>query len=236
MNQTKEVNVNVTENTKELVISNGEALPLREPRKMEVEGIIDTPFRFLSNRKPDTKNCHILIDRNKMAIVLVVDEKSEFCDMICGELEIHEDFKQFQINAQGEFTLQKLADLLKRTRFFFPDKEENMNIVTELLNYKGNINTEIEKTKDTRGNNKNLIDQKVTGNIPLSFTLKVPIFKGKSPVTFKVEIGVNARSNDVSVWLESVEVYELILEERDKAIDFEIGRIKELDNYLILEV
>ena len=80
-------------------ILHGEALPKREPQTVRIDGTLTAPLKWLEKRV-DTiheKECHIIIDREKMSIALHVDEKDPYETIITGKLSFHPVFLKFGI-------------------------------------------------------------------------------------------------------------------------------------------
>lgn len=65
----------------------GTALPKREPQIVKIEGTLEAPLKWLEKRA-DTINereCHIIVDREKMSIALHIDETNYFETTITGK-------------------------------------------------------------------------------------------------------------------------------------------------------
>jgi hypothetical protein len=61
-------------------------------------------------------------------------------------------------------------------------------------------------------------------DIKLNFNLLMPIYVGYTKHKFDVEICLDVRSRSISLWLESVELKELMDSETEKIMTTEIGR------------
>lgn len=66
------IEVKVESGVKTLEIREGDALPLHEPIKVRIDGVIDTPFKWLEKRVAEInqKTSHIIVNRDKMVIAL----------------------------------------------------------------------------------------------------------------------------------------------------------------------
>lgn len=230
----EKLNVSLTDGTKVLEVRQGQALPLREPVKVRISGTIDAPRKYVEKRGADLpkQKTHVTYSREQMQIILSIDEESIFGAEIIGRLELNKDLKDFGVNAKKLFTVKDLQQFLKMSKYFFTDKDENMKIVSNLGKFKASVQTQLEEGGDTRGNKNKSLDVKVDSNIGLEFMLSLPIFKGQPSKTFKVEICFDVRDADISVWLESAELQELILKTRDEIIDNEL---KSFAAYVIIE-
>lgn len=204
----------------ELIVRSGDALPVREPKPLKIEGNFPTVSTFLRGRyatlKPD--ECHILVDRDHGVIELIISETSHFSGSVKGLLYEDADFTAFGINKAKKYTLRELSDFIKMHRYCFEDPAVAMKLVADLRNFKAKVNKDIEKVGDNRGNRNEVLSQVVDSNIPESFTLRMPIFQGGLPCTFKVEINIIVRDADMECLLESVECNDIIHDY--KAISF----------------
>jgi hypothetical protein len=243
--KTEQININgLTGN--EIIFREGKATDEFIPKPMNVLGIIDTPLRYIEKQKSsfprfnssptDTVyNAHIAVDREKMCIHLFVDPKGQSPDTIIGSLEFHEDFTKFGINTGEEYTTTALAELFKMNRSCFKEKAIAMKLVTELKSFKAKVDRVLEKVSDDRANYTLHKSQAVESNIPASFFLNVPIFKGQPARTIEVEININADSLNCS--LISPEANDYISEQKNLIIDEQIKLIQEIvPEMVIIEV
>jgi hypothetical protein len=233
------------------------ALPaIKDLITLKIVGTILAPFQYLDhmNRlnevdKPvegeentfriDRSLTHALVDLENQRIRLNVNKNKEYNQgyqaIIAGELMLSGDLKRFNINEDDEMSPRKMADKLKRLKIFFKDPNQNHEIVSALMNLVGKSTKDFSRSEDNRGNLKASLDKKVNTNLPETFTLSVPIFEGFPPLTFQVEIGVDERDGGLSVWLESTELFSLMIEMRDKAISTEVAAL-EKNGILVLFV
>lgn len=221
----------------EIVIREGAARAEFIPKPMSIAGIIDAPLRYIEKQMGSfpvhpsvaTKTVYLAsltVDREAMTIVLVVDPKSEAPDTVSGKLDLHEDFIKFGINSGDESTTTGLAELFKMNRSCFKDREVAMKLVKDLRSFKAKVDKEVEKTSDDRANYTLHKSQAVESNIPASFHLHVPIFKGQPAKTIEVEININADSLNCS--LISPEANDYIAEQKNKIIDEQIKKIQDI--------
>ena len=203
-----------------------------KPNKVELNGVITAPSEFYKKRKDlhDPNKCHIVFDRHKGTITLVVDE--QFANdnyKVSGQVTYNPDLLEFQINAKNKtFSIKELLDTLKFRRMFFAEKSVNEKIVTSLYNFKGKIEKTIEETTDLRGNDTKVKITTLTHDLEKDFILSMPVYKGGSPMDFRVEICIEATSGDVRVWLESKELKEIEQKSLDLIIDAELEHFKEI--------
>lgn len=231
-----EVKIETSENTKELVILQGEALKPREKDRVNLAGSISAPRIYLEKRAAKKETDYILFSRDKMQIIFRQNENDQLGSIVTGKLSINPDLKKFNINSDSNtLSTKEMASLLKRNRFFFTDKDKNFEVVAALNSFNAKIETELNKEQDNKGNKRDLIEKKVVANIPSDFNLTMPIFTGQSTKTFNVEIAFDATDNGVRCWLESSDLQELILRNRDEIMNLEIEEIAKVCPMPIIE-
>lgn len=229
----------------EIIFREGKARDEFIPKPMNISGIIDAPLRYIEKQwgsfpvDPSTRTTAqivylggITVNREAMTIILCVDPKGEAPDTVTGKLEFHEDFVKFSINSGEEHTTTALAELFKMNRSCFKEREVAMRLVKELRSFKAKVDKEVEKTSDDRANYTLHKSQAVDSNIPESFYLNVPIFKGQPAKTIQVEININADSLNCS--LISPEANDYIAEQKNMIIDEQITKIQEIIPELVI--
>lgn len=224
------------EDGKDIVIRFGDALPLKEPKYVSIHGTIDAPARWVEKRKDDivSADAHVLVDRNRMTITLNTDENSAYMDQIVGTLTLSTEMQEFGINTGEYMSCFDMADRIKQLRTYFETQQEAMKLVTELRNFKAKIDKELELSDDKRGNQTIMRAQTVESNLPKSFKVNMPIFKGTEKRTFEVEVEINP--NDLSCTLVSPDAHDIVVHERDSQMDGVLVRIAEAaPNIVIIE-
>ncbi|WP_262247005.1 hypothetical protein [Parapedobacter soli] len=228
----KEAILEVTENdTKscELIIREGNALPVLEPIKVRIAGTLDSPFRFLQKRidEIDQKKAHITVSREELELHLYFNEDNAYDQgHIVGMITPHPTFKKFGINSGRYITTYEMAELIKMNRSAFENRQEAMKLVSALKNFKAKVEKDMEKANDDRGNRKVLLQQTVESNVPESFKVVMPIFKGMPKETFEVEVYFNP--DDLTCTLVSPEANDTLEEIRDSAIDQVLDNIRQI--------
>jgi hypothetical protein len=224
------------EDGKDMVIRFGDALPLKEPKYVSINGTIDAPARWVEKRKDDivSADAHILVDRDHMTITLNTDENNFYSDQIVGTLTLSTEMQEFGINTGEYMSCFDMADRIKQLRTYFETQQDAMKLVTELRNFKAKVDKELELSDDKRGNQKILRAQTVESNLPKSFKVNMPIFKGTEKRTFEVEVEINP--NDLSCTLVSPDAHDIVVQERDNQMDAVLGRIGDAaPNIVIIE-
>ena len=212
-------------------------LPLHEETPISLTGILDTPARWVEARGTDLVEgltAYVMVDREKLSIELVTEERNHFKNKLVGKLEYHPAFLKFGINSEVYITPAQMADKIKMHRSFFEQKQDAMNLVAILKDFKATIDAKIEKRNDNQGNVRDLRQMEVTSNMPKSFNMKLPIFKGEKAKVFEVEVYIEA--GDLTCTLISPEANEEMEALRDTAIDAVIKRIKDaIPSIVVLE-
>lgn len=215
----------------EVVLREGEAacqLEPKEPEKIDIRGTIESPLRWLEKRIEliNQKACNIMVNRDNMAIRLLIDETNYYQAKILGTLESSKEMREFGINTEKTWEPQKLSQFLKMHRAFFTDKSQNMILVSTLKNFKAKVNQDIERSKEDNGSKTDNYSQVVDSNLPKSFKISIPLFKGFACEEIEIEIYADVDGRDVSLSLISAGANETIEEYRNKVIDEQLDAIK----------
>ena len=217
----------------EIILREGKAaeqLPNREPINVEINGTIDTPLRWLEKKVEliDQKKAYISVSRDDMSIALVDKENDYYSNNIAGGLEASKEMKAFGINADKRWEPIKLSQFFKMHRAFFKDKTENMTLVSTLKNFKAKVAQDIERSKEENGSKTDNYSQVVDSNLPKSFKLNIPLFKGFACEEIEVEIYADVDGRDVSLSLVSAGANETMEECKNHAIDEQLDAIRAL--------
>ena len=227
--------IDLTVNGEKLEVREGKALELFNPEIVKINGVLNTPLKYIEKRV-NTLNqlrCHILVDRDKMSISLVINEKDHFGDIIRGTLELSPDFERFGINTGEYRTTLEMAEFIKMNRAFFENRSEAMNLVYQLRKFKAKVDKEVEaEYQPNKGDKRVLIQQVVDSNIPESFNVLLPLFKGYSKQNIEVETYFNP--DDMTCTLVSPVANESIIDFKDEAINEVLEKIKELASDIVI--
>lgn len=200
-----------------VTILEGHAPKPVEKTNIQAVGNISAPAAYFNARKPilDLNAVRVELSRSSQSITLVINEGTNLIGTIKGQLKTFGYLAEFGVNAGKTWTPKELAAFLKSKRRFFLHKEEAFSLVTALSNFTANVQKELEKSQDTKGNKTDAIRKVVKTNLPESFTLNIPIFENYQPATFLVELCIEERDAGITLWLESPELEELM----DQTID-----------------
>ena len=246
-NQKIQINLAPGMETAEVIlreVSEVNELKVKAPVKLDLEGVIGSVAEFLCKRKDQPEqvteficsptqinqnHCHILVNREKISIKLVFNERDEYLrGTVTGTLSIHPKFEEFGINNGRVWTPTELGMFFKMNRSFFSDNAENMRLVSELMNFTATVNNSIERSAKETGDRTDKFAQTVNSNIPKAFTLNIPIFKGCHKETLEVETFAQVNGHEVAFVLLSPAANQVMENIRDKVIDDQIEAIREL--------
>lgn len=245
--ETEKLQINLGANvTKaEVVLREGQAVKELEPKapiKTSLSGVIGAPVEYLTKRVETgqftQERSHLIVNREKIKLSLIINEDDEYNrGQIDGTLEFHPKFKEFGINTGKVWTPTELGMFFKMNRAFFPDRAMNMKLVSELMNFSATVNNKIERSLKENGDRTDNFAQVVNSNLPDSFTLQIPIFKGMKPETLEIETFAQINGREVAFTLLSPGANQTLEDVRDKAIDERLNEIKEIaPNIAIIEV
>ena len=239
MEENKKVVVNLHEGTSqsEFIFREGAAPKVLDPKapvKIDLSGVIGAPVEFLTKRiselsQVDPKRCHVIVNREKLTVQLITAEDDEYLrGSVKGSLSLHPKFEAFGINQNKTWEPSELGQFFKMNRSFFPNREENMQLVTDLKNFSATVNSSMDRHTKENGSMKVSYGQVVNSNLPEAFSLKIPIFKGVEAVALQVEAYATIDGSDVYLQLFSPAANQLIEEMRDEVIDAQIEAITQL--------
>lgn len=223
----------------EVVLREGKApiaLDPKEPKIVLIAGTIESPLRWLEKRIEliTQKTANIKVNRDNMIIGLTIDETNHYQTGISGKLELSKEMKEFGINTEKEWEPIKLSQFIKMHRAFFADKTENMMLVSTLKNFKAKVNQDIERSKEENGSKVDNYSQVVDSNLPKSFKLFIPLFKGFACEEIEVEIYADVDGRDVSLSLVSAGANEAIEDYKNRVIDEQLDAIKEIAPEIVI--
>lgn len=227
----------------EVVLRHGEApamLPELEPRNVKIEGQLMCVKEWLRTRVDcyDVKDSFVAVDRDAMTITLVTDQSDErYHNEVTGKLETATELEVLGINTGKVWEPAELALVMKMSRALFASKEENMMLVSQLMNFTADVNNKIERSLNEKGDRTDNFAQVVNSNLPKSFKLQTRLVKGGPVEDFEVETFAKVNGRDVRFMLLSPEAKYVVEEARDYAIDAELADIrKEWPELAVLEV
>ncbi len=218
-----------------------EELETKAPIKINVSGVISTPVDWLEKRigTVDQKRANVLVDREAMTITLTVNEDDEYTKgVLKGTVELSDIFQKFAINhSENGWVPHKLGQFLRLNRGVFEDKEMCMVLVSTLKNFIAKAKAEIQKQRDPSGSMAEVYRTEVESNLPKSFRIVVPIFKGTQKTPIDIEFDHYLANGEVLLQLVSPGANECVEQFRDTCIDEQLKKIREIAPEIpILEV
>lgn len=219
-------------NGNEIVFREGEALPPVAPKKIVISGDIKTVSSFIEKRKPATiiagaqtitpERALVTVDKANLSIKLELDAENEYGTEVTAKLSFTPELEQFCINKNRLFNREELIKLIRFNKIWFADAEAHDKLLKAYQAFTATINANIGKTSDTRGNVENAYKKTVETNVPDSFVLNIPIFKGMDKRWFRVEIAIDSTDASTKFWFESIELNDIIQIESEAILNKEL--------------
>jgi hypothetical protein len=218
-----------------------EPLPIKEPVSISLNGVIDTPARWLEKRVDtvDINNANVIVDREAMTIKLTINETDYYNrNTFVGTVALSEIFEKMKINVSDDaWAPSKLGQFLRLNRGVFEDPEQCMVLVSKLKNFTAKAKAEIQKMKDPSGSVAEVYKSEVESNLPKSFVVNIAIFKGTPKQRIEIEFDHYLKDNDVYLQLVSPGANEIVEQYRDKCIDDVLNQIRSIaPGIVIMEV
>ena len=227
----EKLDLNITHEGNELVVREGAARELKNPKNIELTGTITAPLIWYKGKfnNYEWEDSFVTVSLDKGRISLHIGDHEPFSSVdIHGQLQKDPDLQKFKINTEDRKTLKQMVSLIRMNRIHFADRDQNLLLVSNLQKFKARVTQEIESGNDFRGNKKQLFEQKVSADLELNFTLSIPLYKGFEKKSFVVEINFDITDGTTHFWLESVDLKDLLHEERKRIIDRELKGLKDL--------
>ena len=237
----KPIIVNLPEGQNTARIYYGEAprlLDEKAPVKVDITGSIYAPLHWLDKRVKDIDQhkAHIIVNRDKLAIVLTINEDSPYTEgRVAGQLELSKIFTQLGINNPNkQWQPEQLGNFLKLNRTYFPNKEENRDVVYALKTFTAKVNQDVQRESKENGNRALVFRQAVDSNIPATFHLCIPIFSGGGNTDIEVETYASVDGSDVSISLQSAGAIDAVEDVKANIINTIIDSIREIAPEIVI--
>jgi len=235
-NEKMQINFAPGQTTAEVIIREGGATKQLDPKapvKTEIVGTIGTILEYLKKRVNSGQfkqnECFISVDRESVKMTLTINESNAYKrGTVVSKLQYTPQFVKFGINTDKVWTPAELGLFFKMNRTFFPDRKDNMELVSRLMNFNGTVQANIDRDIKMNGSRTDNFAQVVNSNLPESFTLCIPIFKGLQPETLEVETFAQIDGRDVHFVLMSPGAQATLEDIRDKVLDEELAEIREV--------
>lgn len=231
---------NLPQGCTELIIREGQArkeLDEIAPISLKLSGAIQSVSEFLSKRKDEIaqNQAHIIVNREDVSIKLVVNESRPYYrGEVYGKLEYHPAFVRFGINTGKVWNPTDLALFFKMNRAFFSDRTVNMSLVSTLMNFTATVNQKIERAISEKGDRGDNFTQVVNSNLPESFYIQCPIFKGLPSESIEVETFAQIDGRQVQFVLLSPGAKATLEDIRDKVVDAQLEIIRQITPDIVI--
>ena len=209
MEKEQPIVVHLPEGQNTLTILQGAApaqLDQQAPVKIDIKGVIFAPLNFLEKRVKDIDQhkAHILVCRDKLQILLVINEDDAYTrGTVLGKLSFSDIFMKLGINSGKAWIPEQLGQFLKLNRSFFVDRNENMKVVSALKSFTAKVDQDVQRETNEKGDRTFKFKQAVDSNIPEKFKLRIPVFSGGPSEEIEVETYATIDGTDVSIQLQS---------------------------------
>jgi hypothetical protein len=227
------LNLKIEKAEGELIIRTGAAAVIKEPKAVVFKGTFQAVINYWLKRKVDVvkdliNRCRLEFSKTEMSIKLIIDEHKDYQDVIEGSMLKNPDLTSFGINNETTWTLEALHKQIKLKKHLFHSPDQYHDLLTKLVNQKANINTDLDKSHDNRGNKKNSFERKVETNLPDKFDLILAPYKGYDTIQFSVEIYVDSKESSLIIQLFSPELVEKLLELQDNIMNKALEQFEEI--------
>lgn len=220
----EKLEIKASEGTEKLIVLEGAAVVAQKPSEISIgNGTISAPVKFLEKKKEVYKciQAHATVNEEQGVIVLRLNEKDSngLLDTITGKLVAHTLATELGINTAEKFSSKALIESIRRNRAFFVNKTEAGAIITGLRNFSGKVEKRFDAADDLRGNTKDNLETIVSEiSFASTYKLNIPIFKGHAKKVVEVEICVDASKGHLQYYLQSDDLYELVITYREELI------------------
>lgn len=227
--------IHLPEGTTEFTIREGDAPRVRvvDPIKYTFDGLLNAPGLYYQKRVAandkyfDAAKAVVEVDYDNRTIRLLVDPTNPDADIVTGKIFSESTLAPFRINAGSVWKPRDLGVFLRRNRQYFEDITTGAQLISELLTLKVKTDGQIEVSNDDRGNKTNLFSQKAVTNIPVSFTLNMPILSGGKKRPFIVDIHLDVNGSSVDISLESIDLTEKTIDAIISEMDGQVSLFAE---------
>lgn len=228
----KDLHITATDGTKEIIIREGQALPAKADRNIQINGTLQAPGAWLDGKLPtlDPLKCHILIRMDTGEITLVVNDTDPHTEtFVRGNLEPDSQLQLFAINTERRWSIQEFLKFIKTMRYYFADKAAHSALVQSIQKWSVKIERAIVEHNDNKGNSNFQLETKVQAveGLISKFDLSIPLFQGYGKMKFTVEIGLDPKNTAVQLYLFSDELIELTIQQRESIMSTELARFND---------
>jgi hypothetical protein len=238
-----EVKVEVGTERERLTLINQEAFALLAPKPVVISGNIDAPREYFSKRKETIahlkQSTHVLVDLANHTIQLIVDEENPYnSHRITGKLLLNPDLIALEINKEIYRTKNEMVNKIRPIKHFFTTPSRHADLLMTFQKFTGKIEKSFEDSNDQQGKKKKLEEYSTNWTTYNSdgsrdekfnnvFGLSLPLFLGFPKVAFDVELCLEPTDYNLKFYLQSIDLYEKIENEKEKAMNEAVADFKE---------
>lgn len=216
-------------------------LPLRDERLNSTEwaGNIGLPGIMLNhpNQYFQKDKTVVMVDRQKRTIEAWSNPGEAVNHHVKGTIELNAELAVLKINERKAFTQDDFLELLKKEgKRFFPSAAELTNLIAAVRGFAAKVNSQLENTKDPRGNVNQIYKKKVeVPGFPENITIEAPIFKADRLITFVLDISYDVLDSGIYFWFDSSDYKKLVQDGVNSLIDGCLMQIGEESGFIVVE-
>jgi len=175
----------------------------------------------------------VLVEYNLDGVIrLRLNHQEDIKQEVIGVIQEADEVNRLQLTKI--FSLQGLAEHLKMNKDLCPDHEQVAKIVTQLKSFRGTVTQVLAQDDKQDGSRYLQLEQKFQHDIPQEFTVSLPPYKGAPAEAFTVEILMDVRDGQVSLWLQSYAYQQVHHAAKREVVKKEIKEIEGM-GYLCLQ-
>ena len=198
--------------------------PNAKPVQIIISGDINSVKNFLSIRrgaadeaqKIEDKTAIVIADKDALTITLSLQPNNPLGAVITAALQISPELEQFNINRPVTYNREQFIKLIRFNKIWFDNSGNHEKLLNQLLSFSASAKTNLEQQSDNRANKNSAFKKDVSTDVLPGFILNIPIFKNQQKSRFYVEIAFDITETQIKFWLESVELNEAIIKQRDE--------------------
>lgn len=195
---------------------------------IDKQALVDRAFDISKNLSEFNEIEKVIDGKNQFTRDIDEIDDERTTQTIIGSIQLSRQFSGFHINDGQLWKPVQLGDFFRLNRSFFETKEKNMELVNLLKSFSAKVQTTIKKEYSDNGSVTDNYEKAVDSNLPPSFTINIPIFKGAEPEKLSIETIAHVEGNMALLTLISADAECIIEESRDKIINTELDKIRKL--------
>lgn len=198
-------------------------------RMLEISGSITAPGSWLEGNTPASDLAHVIFNKPEQRITYYDKPDRLHRIKVAGRLQNAEPLNSLYVNSSLQRRKPKdLANELRKIRHFAADRSEFMEVISSLKTLSFRFKSEGYEAKDNDGQMTKNYHKKIESSIKRFFSLAMPVFQGELPVIIPIEIVVETDGQNVWLWLESLDLYEMKEEMIEDIFQRERKRFEEI--------